>query len=158
MRNIIKNTETSEREIVVSRVFDAPVELVFNAWTDKNHVGQWWGPNGFTITTLEMDVKVGGIWKFIMHGPDGVDYPNQIEFIEVIKNQLLIYNHGSGEENDTGQFQVSTTFENQDGKTLLTMRSLFASAEERNKVIEFGAIEGGKQTLDRLASFLKAPF
>jgi uncharacterized protein YndB with AHSA1/START domain len=147
-------SETSDREIVVSRVFDAATVLVFDAWTDKDLVGHWWGPNGFTITTLEMEVKVGGVWKFIMHGPDGVDYPNQIDYLEVVKGERLVYYHGSGEENDPSLFHVTVTFDNQDGKTFLTMRSLFASVEERNKVIEFGAIEGGKQTLGRLASFL----
>lgn len=144
-----------DRQIIVNRTFDAPRELVFNTWTDPIHIGNWWGPNGFTITTHEMDVKPGGTWKFMMHGPYGVDYPNRIEYIEVVEPEKIVYKHGSGEENDPAQFEVTVTFIEQDGKTLLTMCSLFASVEERNNVIEFGAIEGGKQTLDRLAAHIQ---
>lgn len=72
--------DTADREIVITRVFDAPREQVFDAWTDSEHVSQWWGPNGFTTTTHEMDVRPGGVWRFIMHGPDGVDYKNRIVY------------------------------------------------------------------------------
>lgn len=143
-----------DRQITINREFDAPRELVFSAFTDPVHIGEWWGPNGFTITTQERDVRPGGIWTFIMHGPDGIDYPNQIQYLEVIKPEKLVYKHGTGEENDPRSFEVTVTFEESEGKTLLTMCTLFASAEERNHVIEFGAIEGGKQTLDRLANHI----
>jgi len=143
-----------DRQITINREFDAPRDLVFSAFTDPNHIGKWWGPNGFTITTHEMDVRPGGTWTFIMHGPDGVDYPNQIQYIEVVKPEKLVYKHGSGEENDPGSFEVTVSFVENEGKTLFTMCSLFASPKERNNVIQFGAIEGGKQTLDRLASLI----
>jgi len=71
---------TSDREIVLSRVFDAPRELVFKAWTDSRHVAEWWGPNGFTTTVHEMDVRPGGVWRFVMHSPDGVDFDNAREY------------------------------------------------------------------------------
>ncbi|WP_256941383.1 SRPBCC family protein [Bacillus sp. EAC] len=158
MSNNLKTNLSStleDRQIVITRVFDAPPELVFNAWTDSEHIGNWWGPNGFTITTHLRDVRPGGTWTFIMHGPDGTDYPNKIDYLEVVKPERLVYKHGSGEQNDSGQFHVTVTFSEQNGKTLLTMCSLFPTVEERNKVVEeYGAIEGGKQTLSRLAEFL----
>jgi len=153
-----KNSEvaaTSDREIVMERIFNAPRELVFEAWTDPKHVAQWWGPKGFTNTFQEIDVRPGGVWRFVMHGPDGVDYQNRIIYDEIVKPERLVYTHGSGEEGDPGQFQVTVTFAEQGGKTKLTMQMLFESAAERDKVIkEFGAIEGANQTLDRLEEHL----
>jgi uncharacterized protein YndB with AHSA1/START domain len=102
-----------------------------------------------------MDVRPGGVWRFIMHGPDGVDYPNKIVFIEVVKPERFVYTHGGVEGGDPVQFHVTITFDDQGGKTRLTMRSLFKSAAERDRVVEeYGAIEGGKQTLSRLAEHL----
>jgi uncharacterized protein YndB with AHSA1/START domain len=69
-------TSTADREILITRTFDAPRELVWEAWTNPKHVTHWWGPNGFTTTIEKMDVRVGGVWKHVMHGPDGTDYPN----------------------------------------------------------------------------------
>jgi uncharacterized protein YndB with AHSA1/START domain len=146
---------TSDREIVITRVLDAPRELVFKAWTDPDHVAQWWGPNGFTNTIHEMDVRPGGVWRFIMHGPNGVDYPNKIVFIEIVSPERLVYNHGGDDGGEAGHFQVTVTFAEQGPRTELTMRALFKSAEERDKVVkEHGAIEGGNQTLVRLAEHL----
>ena len=148
-------TGLSDREIVFTRVFDAPHELVWEAWTDPQQVVQWWGPTGFTTTTHEMEVRPGGVWRFIMHGPDGTDYPNKIVYTEVVRPKRLAFTHGSANESESGQFQVTVTFTDQGGKTRFTMRSLFASVEERDKVVrEYGAIEGGNQTLDRLAEHL----
>ncbi len=139
-------TKAGEREIVATRVFDAPRELVFNLWTDPEHIAQWWGPKGFTNTIYEMDVRPGGVWRFVMHGPDGVDYENKIVYIEVVKPERLVYSHVSGT-----QFHVTVTFADQGDKTKLTVRMLFESAAQRDRVIkEFGAIEGLNQTLERL--------
>jgi uncharacterized protein YndB with AHSA1/START domain len=143
---------TSDREIVITRVFDAPRELVFQVWTDPKHVGSWYGPKGFTVTTHEIDVRPGGVWRFIMHGPDGVDYPNKIAYLEVAKPERLVYDHG-----DEGQrsFHVTITFADENGKTRLTMRSLFSTAAEREMVVtKYHAIEGGNQTLDRFGEHL----
>jgi uncharacterized protein YndB with AHSA1/START domain len=145
----------SDREIVFTRVFDAPRELVFSAWSDPQHVAHWWGPNGFTLTTFEMSVKPGGVWRFIMHGPDGADYPNRIVFDEIVKPERLVYSHGGGKPGDSVDFQVTVTFAAQGKQTRLTMRMVFPSAAERDRVVkEYGAIEGGKQTLARLADYL----
>lgn len=147
-------TPPSDREIVITRVFDSPRELVFKAWTDPKGIAQWWGPRGFTTTTHGMDVRPGGVWRFVMHGPNGVDYQNKIVYVEIVKPERLVYNHSSGEERDPGQFQVAVTFAERGGKTELTLRMLFKSAAERERIKELGAIEGAHQTLDRLAEHL----
>ena len=149
-------SDTSDREIVITRLVNAPRALVFEAWTSPQHVVQWWGPQGFTTTQHEMDVRPGGVWRFIMHGPDGVDYPNKIVFIEVVKPERLVYDHSGEEHTSDVQFHVTVTFVAQGNKTQLTMRSLFKTAAERDKVVrEYGAIEGGNQTLDRLEEHLR---
>lgn len=148
-------TNTADREIVHTRLLKAPRELVFEVWTNPAHVALWWGPTGFTNTIQEMEVRPGGTWRFIMHGPDGTDFPNRIVFHEVVKPERLTYTHGSDDPNDPNQFEVTVTFEAQGDKTMLTMRAIFATAAERDRVVnEFGAVEGGKQTLDRLEAFL----
>jgi uncharacterized protein YndB with AHSA1/START domain len=145
---------TADREIAATRIFDAPRAFVWKAWTDTEHVAQWWGPNGFTNTIHEMNVSPGGIWRFMMHGPDGTDYPNKIVFIEVVEPERLVYMHG--DEGDPDQFHVTVTFAAQGGKTSLTMRSVFRTAAERDYVVEkFGAIDGMNQTLSRLTEHLK---
>jgi uncharacterized protein YndB with AHSA1/START domain len=144
---------TFDREIVITRVFDSPRDVVFQAWIDPQHIGSWWGPKGFTTTTYQMDVRPGGVWRFVMHGPDGVDYQNKIVYLEIMKPERLVYDHG--DEADAGHFRVTVTFADQGGKTKLTMRSVFKSAAERDEVVtKYHAIEGGNQTLDRLAEHL----
>ena len=88
----------TDREIVLSRLIDAPQELVFDAWTDPEQVGQWWGPSGFTTTTHKMEVKPGGVWRFVMHGPDGRDYQNKITYLEIVPPERLVYRHGGDED------------------------------------------------------------
>lgn len=146
--------DRSARELVITRVLSAPRELAFKAWTDPQHIVRWWGPDGFTITTHEIDVRPGGTWRYVMHGPDGVDYDNQIVYEEVVPPERLIYTHGEHTD-DPGQFHVTVTFDEHDGKTRLTMRMLFQSAAEREKVVrEYGAIEGANQTLNHLEQHL----
>lgn len=147
-------TATSDREIVITRVFDAPRELVFEAWTNPKHVPQWWGPRGFTTTMIEMDVRPGGVWRFIMHGPDGTDYKNKIVYHEVVKPERLAFAHGGDGDPEDKPFQVTVTFVEEAGKTRLTMRSVFDTVEQCNEVKSFGAVEGGNQTLDRLGEHL----
>ena len=146
---------TSDREIVITRVFDAPRELVWDAWTKPEHIAQWWGPNGFTNTIEEMDVRPGGVFRLVMHGPDGTDYPNRIIFREVTKPEHLEYSHGSGTDDGVADFEVTVTFGVQGKGTRITMRSVFVTKEARDHMVnEFGAIEGAKQTLERLAQYL----
>ncbi len=145
---------TADRELVYTRIYDAPRALVFAVWTDPKHIGQWWGPEGFTTTTHKMDVRPGGEWLFVMHGPDGTDYDNKIVYSEVVKPARLVYMHG--EPGDPDHFEATITFEQLGAaKTKLTMRSVFRSAAFKEKVVrEFGAIEGANQTLNRLGRHL----
>jgi uncharacterized protein YndB with AHSA1/START domain len=145
----------ADRQIVTTRVLNAPRELVFKMWTDPEHIVQWWGPKGFTTTTYSMDVRPGGVWRFVMHGPDGTDYQNQITYLEIVKPERLVYKHGGGEDVEPVNFETTVTFEEQGGKTRLTMRALFPSAEAREHVVKkYGAIEGASQTMDRLEQHL----
>jgi len=138
-------------------VFNAPRELVFDAWTDQKHLAQWWGPDGFSTTTRSIDIRAGGVWRFVMHGPDGRDYENRITYVEVMKPKRLVYRHGGGEDVEPVQFEVEVTFEDLGGQTKLTMRMVFPSAEERARVIrEYGADKGLAQTLARLAEYVKS--
>jgi uncharacterized protein YndB with AHSA1/START domain len=148
--------DTADREIVLTRVYEAPRELVWTAWTDPKHVVHWWGPDGFTNTIHEMDVRPGGVWRFVMHGPDGRDYKNRINFIEVERPERLVYTHGGDDDVEPVSFHVTVTFEDQgSGRTKVTLRSVFPTAEERDRVVkDYGAIEGGRQTLARLADYL----
>ena len=144
-----------ERDIVVSRWFDAPRRQVWDAWTDPARIVLWWGPHGFTTTVHEMDVRPGGAWRHTMHGPDGVDYPNVSRFEEVDEPARIVYtNAGGPERGPTTRFTAAWTFEEKDGGTRLTMRLAFDSAADRDIAIRLGALEGGEQTLERLAGVL----
>lgn len=141
---------TADREIVATRVVDAPREHVFEMFTDRQHVARWWGPKGFTSTIDEMDVRPGGVWRFVMHGPDGIDYKNKIVYDEIARPERLVYTHTGG-----AQFQATATFTSYGEKTVLAMRMLFESSRERDRVVKkFGAIEGLSQTLDRLEVYV----
>lgn len=146
---------TSERSLTIQRTFDAPRERVWEAWTEPELVAEWWGPDGFTNTIHEMDVRPGGVWRFVMHGSDGVDYQNEIVYDEVVEPERLVYTHPPNEEHDLGKFRVTVDFDElESGVTALTMRMRFESAAERERQEEFGAIEGANQTLGRLADYL----
>jgi len=152
-----KNTDPKGREIIMTRTLNAPRDLVWEVWTNPEHIAKWWGPNGFTNTIQSMDVKPGGEWNFIMHGPNKMDFPNRIIYSEVEKPKRLVYTHGDDAGTPEQQFHVTVTFDEQDGKTLLTMHSVFASAAVLKDLIEkAGAAEGGKQTLNKLEEYLKA--
>ncbi|WP_433969209.1 SRPBCC family protein [Tunturiibacter gelidiferens] len=152
--------DAAEREIVLSRVFDAPREMVWAAWTDPKQVALWWGPKGFTTTIEEMDVRPGGVWKQVLHGPDGIDYPNESVFLEVVQHERLVYTLTGGRKGEpVVQMEKATTFEEEAGGTRVTMRLTFASAEARDQnVRDYGSIEGAKQAFQRLADYLAGQF
>ncbi len=146
-------SDTSDRELVITRIFNAPRKLVFEVFTDPKHVIHWWGPNGFTNTIHSMNVKPGGEWKLTMHGPDGVDYPNVIKYKEVIKPEKLVWWHG--DDKDPAQFESTVIFEDEGKKTKLTMKMVFRTKAEKDFVVEkYGALEGQSQTMDRLEQYL----
>lgn len=146
-----------EREIVIVRVLDAPWELVFDAWTSPEHLPHWFGPKGFTLTTHEIDVRVGGRWRFLFQGPDGKTYDNRMVFLEVKRPELLVFDHGTDRDDDPAKFRVTITFDAQsNGKTVVTLRQLHPTKELRDQKVAFGAVEYGFQTLDKLAAHLLA--
>jgi uncharacterized protein YndB with AHSA1/START domain len=150
---------TTDREIIITRLINAPRELVFAAWTDVKHLDKWWGPSGFSTTTREFDFREGGQWIHTMHGPDGTDYPNEVYYEVIVPPERIEYAHGGGDDIGVtdAPFHVTVTFDDEDGKTRITMRSLFQTAKQRNDVVEkYHAIEGGEQHLSRLEDFVAA--
>lgn len=143
-------------EIIICRTFAAPRELVWKAWTDPEHVGRWWGPAGFTTTTHAMDFRPGGSWRYTMHGPDGHDYVNRIEYLEIEEPSRLVYQLGGEVNNAAVSFRSEVSFEQiGNRRTKVTLRSIFPSAEARDFVItNFGAVEGGQQHLANLDDYL----
>jgi uncharacterized protein YndB with AHSA1/START domain len=145
----------SDRTITITRLLNAPRELVFEAWTDPKHTDHWMGPEGYITRTKSMDARPGGRWCFVMSGPQG-EFPSRVTYIEVVKPSRLVYMHGSDIDNDPEAFHVTVTFEDLGDKTHITMHSVLPTAEQRNKVIrEYRAIEGGYQTLARLEERLR---
>lgn len=146
-------SDTADREIVVERTFDAPRERVWEAWVDPKQVDLWWGPRGFVTTTHEMEVRPGGVRRMTMRGPDGAEYANKSVYKEVVRPERLVYAHSGGDEEGTGvSFVATVTFEDVGGgKTRVVMRSVFPTARMREMVVrEFNAIDGARQTLERL--------
>jgi uncharacterized protein YndB with AHSA1/START domain len=143
--------DSDPRSIIGVREFDAPRDLIFAAFTDPKHLAQWWGPNGFTTTTHSFDFRPGGVWRFVMHGPDGRDYQNRIIFEEIAPPTRIVYRHGGDEDVEPVRFTTTVTFQDLGSKTRITMRLDFSSAAERDRVNrEYGADQGLAQTLTRL--------
>jgi uncharacterized protein YndB with AHSA1/START domain len=141
-----------DREIVLGRVIDAPRDIVFSAWTDPDQIEKWFGPEGMTIETKEIDLNPGGVWRFDMVAPDGSRYSNRMVFLRIESPTLLEIEHGSDQDNDPGKFRMLVTFDEQsNGKTVVTLRQMHPSKERRQATIGFGAVEYGGQTLEKLA-------
>lgn len=146
-----KESKTADREIKVSRVFNAPIDLVWEVWTNPEHIKNWWGPNGFTSSIQLMDVKKDGEWNLVMHGPDGTDYPNESFFREVVQHKKLVYEHVSWPK-----FTATVEFEKQGEKTFIEWQMLFASHEELVEVVrKHHADEGIKQNVEKLDHYLQ---
>ncbi|MES3033849.1 MAG: SRPBCC domain-containing protein [Gemmatimonadota bacterium] len=149
-------TETAaENEIRILRIYDAPVALVWDAWTDLAQVAQWWGPRGFTITTHSKDLRVGGSWEYTMHGPDGTDWPNFTRYHEVVPQQRLVYDHGASSADAAPMFRVTASFRDLGGKTELDMRMALPTVEAAQQARVFIKAAGGNSTWDRLAEYIE---
>ena len=144
--------KTAEREIVVTRLLDAPRELVFAAFTEREHIEQWWAPSG--AATHEMDVKPGGTWRYSQPARDGSLTAFKIKFIELDKPRRLVYDYGTDAANAPDPVRTTVTFEDQDGKTKVTLKLMFATAAERKQAVKYGAIVGAMQALENLADYL----
>jgi uncharacterized protein YndB with AHSA1/START domain len=142
--------------ITMEREFDAPAAAVFAAHADPEAFKRWYGPDGYSITIISMEFRVGGVLRFIMHGPDGTDYPSRIQYREIVPASRLAYLHGYDTDDDPRAFEVEVTFAALGaGRTLLTRRMVFPSIEARNAVVKFGAVELGMQTVEKLAAYLE---
>jgi uncharacterized protein YndB with AHSA1/START domain len=150
------STWALDREIVLSRVIDAPRELVFSAWADPRHLPQWFGPAGFRLETRSIDIRVDGEWRFDMIAPDGTRYTNRMQFRRIERPHLIEIDHGVDKDDDPGMFRITITFDQQsDGKTVITLRQLHPTKAQREATIGFGAVEFGYQTLEKLAQHVE---
>jgi uncharacterized protein YndB with AHSA1/START domain len=144
----------ANREIVISRLIDAPRELVFEAFTEVRHLSQWWGPEGFTTTTRAFEFRDGGVWDFVMHAPDGTDYQEWITWTEIAPPERIALLHGES-RGDPNAFESVLTFEPDGVATRIEMRTVFPTRELRDEAVEkYHAIEGGQQTLSNLAAYV----
>jgi uncharacterized protein YndB with AHSA1/START domain len=144
-----------DREIVIERVVDAPRDLVWQAWTQIEHLERWWGQDGVTTTTREFEMRPDGVWRLVMHTPDGVDHRIRLVFREVTPPERLTYVHDDEGAGQVPEFPTTVTFEDLGERgTPVSMRSLFASKAERDRVWEEGAKEGGPQMLARMAEYV----
>jgi uncharacterized protein YndB with AHSA1/START domain len=147
-----RKSSTQDREIFISRLLNAPVELVWELWTQPEHIANWWGPNGFTNTIPAMDVKPGGEWHLVMHGPDGKDYQNKSIFKEITRYKKIVFEHVSYPRHLT-----TVEFEAQGEQTFITWHMLFESAEQFIEVVKaYGAVEGLKQNVEKLEAYAAA--
>jgi len=145
----VKNN-TAERELIFSRLLDAPITLVWKIWTTPDHIKLWWGPAGFTNTIKKMDIKAGGEWNLIMHGPDGRDYEIQCAFKEIIKHKKIVY-----EQLTEFRYVATIEFESRGEQTFLRWQMLFESREYLVQAAKtYGVDIGFKQNAQRLVDYL----
>lgn len=147
------SAKSQSNEIRITRVYDAPVKTVWEAWTDPAQAAQWWGPRGFTITTHSKDLRVGGTWNYTMHGPDGTDWPNITHYLEVVPGKKLVYDHGAT-ETEPPRFRVTVLFSEVGGKTQMDMTMALATPDAAAETRKFIKAAGGNGTWDRLAEYL----
>jgi uncharacterized protein YndB with AHSA1/START domain len=167
-----RSSTVADREFILTRLIDAPRELVFKAWTDPKLMAQWWGPHGFTNPVCEVDLRPGGAYRIVMRGPDGVDYPVTGVYREIVSPERIVVTDDCSEHpaewqdailqnlspsERTGSLEAinTVTFEEQGGKTLLTIRTLFHSTAVREAMVKMGMSEGWSQSFERLEEFLK---
>ena len=146
-----EKNSTADRELLITRELNAPIELVWEAWTTPEHIANWWGPNGFTNTISKMDMQPGGEWDLVMHGPDGTDYRNKSVFMEIVKHKRIVYEHITGPK-----FTATIEFEDRGEKTYLRWHMLFESREQFIQTVKtFKADEGLKQNVEKLGKYLE---
>ena len=154
----MKNTGTlevttpTEREIVLTRLFDAPRNLVFDAMTKPELLRRWFGPRGWSLVVCEVDLKVGGAWRFVLRGPDGTEMGMRGVYREIVPPERSV--HTESFDDFPGESLVTTTLVEQGGKTRLTGTVLYPSQEIRDMVIKSGMEHGAAETYDKLAEYL----
>jgi len=131
---------------------------VFKVFTTAEHLAHWWGPTGFSITTHAFDFRPGGVWRFVMHGPDGRDYQNRLVFDVIDPPARIVSHHAGGDDVEPSTHETRISLEAEGDKTRLTWRLVFASIAERDRIArDYGAVEGGRQTVSRLADYVAIP-
>jgi len=159
--------DTKDRELVITRIFDAPRKLVYKVWTDPKHVSQWWGPQCFTAPVCEIDLQPGGAYLYVMRSPGGADFPVKGKFIEIVENERLVYSDDMFEQEDFWKMMlgkalskvdfsalqsiITVTFEDEGDKTKLTLITRFVSNEVRDAMLKMQMAEGWTQSLDKFA-------
>ena len=152
--NTLTVTTPSDREIVMTRVFDAPRDLVFEAHSSCEHLSRWWGPRRYEITSCEMDFRPGGAWRIVHRGPDGEEYGFRGEYREIVRPERIVWTFEF--EGMPGSVSVETmTLEEHDGKTTFTATSVYRSVQERDAMLQSGMEEGAAETMDRLDDYLE---
>lgn len=151
----IEAEPVTDREIVVTRTIDGPQDVVFAAYTEVRHLSRWWGPSRFTTATHSFDFRPGGVWNFTMHGPDGTDYPNWIEYLEISPPERIVFRHGDSAD-DPNAHTSTVTITEKGNTSEVTLRSVFPTKARRDEVVEkYHAIEGAEQTLAGLADYVE---
>jgi len=145
----MSNVQTvGDKEIAIERIFDAPLDLVWSVWSDPQHLQKWWGPRGFTNTFKACEFKSGGNWRFVMHGPGGLEFPNHNLFVEVCKPKQVVIDHL-----EHPKFRVTVTFEEVGEQTRMLFKQVFESTEAF-EAVKPDAIPGGQQAFDKLEEYL----
>jgi len=143
--NATDSEPTADREFVHSRLIDAPQERVFRAFADPAHLARWWGPNGFSSTFELFEFRPDGRWRFVMHGPDGTNYPNESVFREIAAPERIVFEHMGH------HFFMTITFTARGDETLVGWRQVFDTAAHRESIAAF-VVDANEQNLDRLAA------
>jgi uncharacterized protein YndB with AHSA1/START domain len=152
------STTSAERIVVITRVFDAPRALVFKAWTDAEHLKQWWGPgHGFTNPVVEADARPGGVIRIDMQGPDGVVYPNRGVFHEIVEPERLVLTTELLDDEGNTRIEVlnTVTFAEENGKTTLTLHARVVRSTPDAAAALAGMEQGWTGSLERLAEYLR---
>jgi uncharacterized protein YndB with AHSA1/START domain len=141
-----------DRTMAATRILNAPRDLVWEVLTDPDHIKNWWGPNGFSLTTHKHEMRTGGQWNFIMHGPDGTDFQNRMVFDELVPKERIVYSHGP-----TPRFKMFIQLFDLGDKTELRWKNIFENDQEFKQAVEvYHAVEGLDQNLGRLSGYLKS--
>jgi uncharacterized protein YndB with AHSA1/START domain len=148
----LKVTTPSDREIVLTRVFNAPRHLVFEALTKPELVKRWFGPHGWTLVVCEIDFRVGGAWRYVLEGPDGQTMGMGGEYREIVPGERTV--HTEAFDDYPGDSVVTVVLTENEGMTTLTGTVLYESQEVRDAVVNSGMEHGAAETYDRLAELL----
>lgn len=148
------NEPAAEREVVITRVFNAPARLLFEAYRKCEHIRRWFGPRGWPVTLCEIDFRVGGRFRFAMTGPGGEqNTPFGGEYLEIVENRKIVYDNGF-ELPGAGRMIVTVTFDEAGDKTTLTIHTLFGTIAMRNEHVGMGFMAGVNSGLDQMEELM----